>query len=413
MSARCPDGHLSLAPDYCDQCGMRIVANQEPYVIHPADGTTGSSGRGRPHQPDHAAGGHGEPSYGRRPAEGSGPLPAGPGQSGPNPSLPGDPFGRDGYAQDGYDSAGHLAGGYGASGYGRDPYGQERYSSSGYPPDPYAQGGYGADGYPPDPYRDPRGEPSDEPYRADLWGYERADPYRSPAPPAPGTGGVDDPYGLDRGAAARPSTGAPATDYHRPPPNQAGFERPARDVREPVEGYAACPNCHNPNEVGARFCEVCGFDLVLLERPAPVPAEPRSGPSGPLPVQASWDVVVEAEREYYDSGDDHRVPFPTIYPRRVFALNGSRLLIGRRSESRGIHPEIDLAGAPEDPGISRAHAMLELLPDGSYAVLDPGSTNGTRINDEPNPIPPGQPIPLHHGDRVYLGAWTRVTIRSR
>ncbi|SBW28944.1 FHA domain-containing protein [Protofrankia symbiont of Coriaria ruscifolia] len=354
-----------------------------------------------------------EPPYGRRPAEGSGPLPAGPAQPGLDPAAPlsADPFGRDNYAQDGYDPAGHLPSGYGSRGYGRDGYGQERYPSNTYPPDAYSPGGYGANSYPADPYRDPRGEPPDEPYRADLWGYdrERADPYRSPAA---GPGDVDDPFGLDRAtAASRAPTGTPP-DYHRPPPNQAGFGRPARDARDPVEGYAACPNCHSPNEVGARFCEVCGFDLVLMEPPAPVPVE-RHAPSEPLPVQTGWDVVVEAEREYYDSGDDHRVPFPTIYPRRVFALSGPRLLIGRRSESRGIHPEIDLAGAPEDPGISRAHAMLELLPDGSYAVLDPGSTNGTRINDEPNPIPPGQPVPLRHGDRVYLGAWTRVTIRSR
>jgi pSer/pThr/pTyr-binding forkhead associated (FHA) protein len=127
----------------------------------------------------------------------------------------------------------------------------------------------------------------------------------------------------------------------------------------------------------------------------------------------AWEAVVEAERDYYDSGDDHRVPFPTFYPRRVFALDSQRLLVGRRSESRGIHPEIDLSGAPEDPGISRAHAMFEQMPDGTYAVLDPGSTNGTRLNDEPEPIEPGQAVPLRDGDRVYLGAWTRITVRAR
>jgi hypothetical protein len=128
---------------------------------------------------------------------------------------------------------------------------------------------------------------------------------------------------------------------------------------------------------------------------------------------SAWEAVVEAERDYYDSGDDHRVPFPSFYPRRVFALDGPRLLVGRRSESRGIHPEIDLSGAPEDPGISRAHAMFEQLPDGTYAVLDPGSTNGTRLNDDQDPIDPGQPVPLRDGDRVYMGAWTRITLRAR
>ena len=136
-------------------------------------------------------------------------------------------------------------------------------------------------------------------------------------------------------------------------------------------------------------------------------------PAGAGVGAAAWEAVVEAERDYYDSGDDHRVPFPSFYPRRVFALDGPRLLVGRRSESRGIHPEIDLSGAPEDPGISRAHAMFEQLPDGSFAVLDPGSTNGTRLNDDQDPIEPGQPVPLHDGDRVYMGAWTRITLRAR
>jgi hypothetical protein len=134
---------------------------------------------------------------------------------------------------------------------------------------------------------------------------------------------------------------------------------------------------------------------------------------GGAPVATTWEAVVEAERDYYDSGDDHRVPFPSFYPRRVFPLSGPRLLVGRRSESRGIHPEIDLSGAPEDPGISRAHAVFERQPDGGYALLDPGSTNGTRLNDEPEPIEPHGPVPLQDGDRVYLGAWTRITIRAR
>jgi hypothetical protein len=226
--------------------------------------------------------------------------------------------------------------------------------------------------------------------------------------------------------------------------------------------YLPCPNCRALYEPGSRFCDTCGLDFTTGHLPAAAAAVPVAPPAtGPSrashtgypdttnppgaapweeprrhtdpragayqdahpggghgqdwagPDSETWEAVVEAERDYYDSGDDHRVPFPAFYPRRVFPLSGPRLLIGRRSESRGIHPEIDLSGAPEDPGISRAHAILERRPDGGFAVLDPGSTNGTRLNDEPDPIEPGQAVPLHDGDRVYLGAWTRVTIRAR
>src|SRR5439155_1693102 len=73
------------------------------------------------------------------------------------------------------------------------------------------------------------------------------------------------------------------------------------------------------------------------------------------PGQA-WEAVVAADREYYDREAGDEVAFPVGCPERVFALAGDRVLIGRRSVSRGINPDIDLSGAPEDTGISRAHA---------------------------------------------------------
>jgi pSer/pThr/pTyr-binding forkhead associated (FHA) protein len=82
--------------------------------------------------------------------------------------------------------------------------------------------------------------------------------------------------------------------------------------------------------------------------------------------------------------------------------------IGRRSVSRGLDPEIDLTGPPADPGISRLHAVLIAMPDGSWAVLDPGSANGTLVNG--NEIPTGNQVPLHDGDRINLGAWTAITV---
>jgi hypothetical protein len=184
----------------------------------------------------------------------------------------------------------------------------------------------------------------------------------------------------------------------------AGSAPPAPSARrhsDPGGGYA--------ESAGSGYADPAG---VGYAEPAESLGGSAAGWSGQA-VATSWEAVVEAERDYYDSGDDHRVPFPSFYPRRVFPLTGARLLVGRRSESRGIHPEIDLSGAPEDPGISRAHAILERRADGGYALLDPGSTNGTRLNDEPDPVEAGAPIPLQDGDRVYLGAWTRITVRAR
>ncbi|MDR2986709.1 MAG: FHA domain-containing protein [Nocardiopsaceae bacterium] len=83
--------------------------------------------------------------------------------------------------------------------------------------------------------------------------------------------------------------------------------------------------------------------------------------------------------------------------------------VGRRSVSRGLEPEIDLAGPPTDPGISHLHAVLVAQP-GGWAVLDPGSSNGTQVNGAD--IEPGVAVPLHPGDQICIGAWTVLTISA-
>ena len=73
---------------------------------------------------------------------------------------------------------------------------------------------------------------------------------------------------------------------------------------------------------------------------------------------------------------------------------------------RGLTPEIDLTGTPLDPGISRLHAVVVARPGLGWSV-DPGSENGTLVNCKE--IATGAPVPLHHGDRIHLGAWTVIT----
>ena len=127
-----------------------------------------------------------------------------------------------------------------------------------------------------------------------------------------------------------------------------------------------------------------------------------------------WTAVVSCDRAYHESvqavsgPDSAAVSFPSYYAERRFRLAGSQMRIGRRSVSRGIDPEIDLTGPPADPGISRLHAVLIATPDGGWAVLDPGSANGTLVNG--TEIPTGVQVPLHDGDRINLGGWTAITV---
>ena len=147
--------------------------------------------------------------------------------------------------------------------------------------------------------------------------------------------------------------------------------------------------------------------------PPPPREAPPSMSSFPYP-QATWTAVVGADRAYYErvqavtGPEGAAVAFPSYCAERRFQLVGNQMRIGRRSVSRGLAPEIDLTGPPADPGISRLHAVLIATPDGSWAVLDPGSANGTLVNG--SEIGVGDQVPLHDGDRINLGAWTAITV---
>jgi pSer/pThr/pTyr-binding forkhead associated (FHA) protein len=135
--------------------------------------------------------------------------------------------------------------------------------------------------------------------------------------------------------------------------------------------------------------------------------------SFPYP-QVTWTAVVGADRAYYDhvqaltGPEGAAVAFPSYCAERRFQLVGNQMRIGRRSVTRGLAPEIDLTGPPADPGISRLHAVLIATPDGNWAVLDPGSANGTLVNG--TEIGTDDQVALHDGDRINLGAWTAITV---
>ncbi|MBO2455682.1 FHA domain-containing protein [Actinomadura barringtoniae] len=126
---------------------------------------------------------------------------------------------------------------------------------------------------------------------------------------------------------------------------------------------------------------------------------------------------VIADRDYFDSvvaeegPDVARIAFPPYAPERRIPLNGPQIRIGRRSSATGDVPEIDLREPPEDPGVSHVHAVLLAKPDGTWTVVDPGSTNRTCLNGSIEPIPFNVEVPVGEGDRIHVGAWTTITLR--
>ncbi|MGH3195818.1 MAG: FHA domain-containing protein [Streptosporangiaceae bacterium] len=213
-------------------------------------------------------------------------------------------------------------------------------------------------------------------------------------------------------------SGAPGTPASSP---AAGLSPAGSAPPQPGPGYLtqpaaadSCPRCGTPRT--GQFCEACGFNFSGPRFTPSVPSVPPSPSTSSFPYpQATWTVVVGADRAYYErvqaltGPEGAAVTFPAYCAERRFQLVGNQMRIGRRSVSRGLSPEIDLTGPPADPGISRLHAVLVAMPDGSWAVLDPGSANGTLVNGSEIGI--GDQVPLQDGDRINLGAWTAISVR--
>ena len=226
--------------------------------------------------------------------------------------------------------------------------------------------------------------------------------------------------GAPAAAAAQAAVAAgPAT----PPPHAAAG---------PSGPTVACPYCSAQNDPTSLFCEDCGYDFTTGQAPptpppivhtptagsvasAPQPTGTATGPDPTTPagLPAEWSLRIEVDPGWYDlRGELSDEPCPPPSLRSIDLVTNSAL-IGRTSQSRNIHPEIALE---DDPGISRRHAQLVRNGDG-WTVADVGSTNGTYIvsggadpTADTAPIAPNTAIDLHAGDRIFLGAWTKITI---
>lgn len=265
------------------------------------------------------------------------------------------------------------------------------------------------------------------------------------------------------GPDERPPTASTPTVV--PNPAAPGRVPPAVPAAGGTGGGAVCSYCSSELDPDTRFCEVCGYDPETGSLPAapvvqpvvlpPVdpltpsgsssstPSTPYPGsisgavstPSAPYPGSISGGVpaavpgtpsgpvgtagvgpllaVVTTDRAYYDSQQVGDVQFPVGAPPRVIELPAGPATIGRRSRSLGTDPAVDLAIPPEDPAVSHTHASLLPAEDGTWSLVDHGSTNGTYLNESPEPLAANVPRTVHPGDRIYVGAWTRITLELR
>jgi len=201
----------------------------------------------------------------------------------------------------------------------------------------------------------------------------------------------------------------------------------------------SCPHCGAINAADNLFCESCGYDFVTGQAPEPPPApavpapaaaasvapadpaaiDPIADPAGatatgPAPVSPSWVVIVEVDPAWYAlKGElaDRPLPSPST---STVPLQQHASMIGRTSQSRGVRPEVAL---DTDTAVSRRHAQLVLEGD-VLSVVDLSSTNGTYVlgrgqvpADDGVPLASGVPTVLDDGDQIFVGAWSRLTLR--
>ncbi|EDY42331.2 FHA domain-containing protein [Streptomyces sp. SPB074] len=417
----CPNGHQSSSDDWCEICGHRMAGSGGPVPPpspppapspygYPHSGNRPEAERcpqcGTPHEsggpfcehcrwnfltgtatsyvpaaPAPPAGGgfpgpqtheyqESRPSRINRPPEPivpdmiQRPGPGYPGQTEQEqqPYPGGDPANHGG--QSGHAGQGGHGGQGGQGGHGGHAAGGEQgaHSAPGGFPDPYQQ----TSGYAPGPATTQ--PPQHQQPAVDDWPIAPPAPY---PPNGPGPGGPGPQGGLPTSAP-----NGPGHTGHGPGPGHPGIPGPG--------GHA------DPFATG------------------------HGGHAGP--ATGAWSATYGPDREYFlammqRSGPEaNGLSLPAYSPEQRVELTGSQVTIGRRRHSTGNTPDIDLSVPPEDPGVSHQHAVLTRQQDGTWAVVDQNSTNGTTVNGSEEPIQPFVIQPLSDGDRVHVGAWTTITI---
>jgi FHA domain len=184
-----------------------------------------------------------------------------------------------------------------------------------------------------------------------------------------------------------------------PPPTDAPTQAPLQTS----QAVQACPNCSTPNAADALFCEACGYDFTtgtmpraatstdLNERQDAFDTSSQADqPAADSPPQPSfaWVAEVWIDPAWYEAQESPD-PLPSAGLPEIVPLRATSVLVGRRSKSRNIQPEID---CDPDTGVSRR--QCQLTTDGTrWWVEDLDSANGTFVGSAAGALP-DDPIPV-------------------
>ncbi|GGQ64473.1 FHA domain-containing protein [Streptomyces pilosus] len=433
----CPNGHQSGSDDWCEVCGHRMAGAVPPPPPPPPAPGGGGYGFPPPGGQQGPGGGYGGPGgpggpggraelcpQCRTPREGGAPFceecrwnfltntatsytpaaprpPApGPGQGGPFQQQPPGPSYGGG---DSYDYQGSRPS-------------QMNRPAEPIPPGPPGFGGDPSRPVPPPPGPGGHGGPGGPGGQGGQGGHGGpGGPGGHGGPNGPGghggPGGPGAPQAFQSGPPAPP---AYPQDTGRRQPGGPAFGGGDDDwvISPPTGGPGGPGGPNGPGAHGGYGYPQPGGGTQAPPGPGGYPQQPGR-PQGP----ATWTATIGPDRDYFMAMMHRSGPeaaglnLPAYSPEQQRRLTGNQITIGRRRHSTGDTPDIDLSTPPEDPGVSHQHAVLVQQPDGTWAVVDQNSTNGTTVNGSDEPIQPFVPVPLQDGDRVHVGAWTTITIR--
>jgi len=215
-------------------------------------------------------------------------------------------------------------------------------------------------------------------------------------------------------AASVPGVTGPEPAESKPAESKPAESKPAEPTATAVgpdpAAAVVCPTCGTVVSADSLFCEGCGRDMVTGQMPATSGTGTAAEQVPPVRASTGWVAEVWVDEEWFAARGEGRCP--TVGEPRTFVVDDGAL-IGRVSKSRHLVPEVDCSA---DGAVSSRQAVLGH--QGTFwTVTDLGSTNGTFIGHAGDPLPvdpiaPNEPVELETGDRILMGAHTRVVIRA-
>ncbi|MGC2661975.1 MAG: FHA domain-containing protein [Bryobacteraceae bacterium] len=195
------------------------------------------------------------------------------------------------------------------------------------------------------------------------------------------------------------------TDTPAAPVMSAAVPTPAPPT---VSASAVDPTPAAPATVPAQVSVIQAEPSPVVSSPpvaSPVDASSPMGAGASGQPMATIELMVTVDPSLRESNSPEA---PAIGVPQVVPLDRPVVLIGRRSDTRAIFPEVSL---DQDTAVSHRHAILTRSADGGITLRDIGSANGTRLNGRD--VPPMTDVAIHDGDQVTLGHWTRIAVKAK